>query len=89
MSEEERRNNFASTAVAPMTTGPIDPVTGSGQPQGLEVTTSEPVEVHEPTQPSLEADTIDNLPHPTTSSLILMVGGNYRMEVRKGVVYPQ
>ena len=37
---------------------------------------------------SLELDTIDNLPHPTTCSLIVLVAGSYRMEVGRGLVYP-
>jgi hypothetical protein len=49
---------------------------------------SGPVGVQEPTHHSLEPDTIDNLAHPTTCSLVVVVGGNYQMEVRKGLVYP-
>jgi hypothetical protein len=36
---------------------------------------------------SIEPDTIDNLPQPTTCNLILLVG-SYRMEVGRGLVYP-
>jgi hypothetical protein len=36
----------------------------------------------------LEPDTIDNLAHPTTCIIVVMVEGNYRMEVKKGLVYP-
>jgi hypothetical protein len=36
----------------------------------------------------LEPDTIDNLAQPTICSLVIMVGGSYRMEVGKGLVYP-
>jgi hypothetical protein len=36
----------------------------------------------------LEPDTIDNLAQPTICNLVIMVGGSYRMEVGKGLVYP-
>jgi hypothetical protein len=36
----------------------------------------------------LELDNIDNLAHPTTSNLIVLVGGGYLKELRKGPVYP-
>jgi hypothetical protein len=64
MSEEEHRSNLASTAVAPMNTEPADQMPESGQPQ-------------KPTQQSLEPDTIDNLAHPTTCILVVVVEGNY------------
>jgi hypothetical protein len=38
--------------------------------------------------PSIEPDTIDNLAQPTICSLILLVGGSFQMEVRRGLVYP-
>jgi hypothetical protein len=44
---------------------------------GLEVAAFGPVEGHEEPQPSLEPDTIDNLAHPTTCNLVIMVRGNY------------
>jgi hypothetical protein len=75
MSEEECRSSLTSTAAAPMNTEPADQVPQSGRP-------------HEPTQHSLEPDMIDNLAHPTTCSLVVVIGGNYQMEVRKGLVYP-
>jgi hypothetical protein len=39
--------------------------------------------------PSLEPDTIDTLAHPTPCNLIITISGDYRMEVRKGIVYPR
>jgi hypothetical protein len=36
----------------------------------------------------LEPDNIDNLAHPTTCNLIVLVGGGYRMEVGTWLVYP-
>jgi hypothetical protein len=39
--------------------------------------------------PSLEPDTIDTLAHPTPCSLIITISGDYRMEVRKGIIYPR
>jgi hypothetical protein len=38
--------------------------------------------------PSIELDTIDNLAQPIACSIILLVGGSYRMEVERGLVYP-
>jgi hypothetical protein len=90
MSEEERRSSLASTMVALITTEPTDQVlAGGGQPQGkLQVAVSRPiVEGHEQPLPSLEPDTIDNMAQLTTYNLVVMVGGSYRMEVRKGLVY--
>jgi hypothetical protein len=78
MSEEERRSSFASTAAA----------LGSEWPPRLEVATGPPIGVQEPTQHSLELDTIDNLAHPTTCSLVVVVRANYLMEIGKGLVYP-
>jgi hypothetical protein len=46
------------------------------------------VEGHEQSVPLLESDMIDNLAQPTTCILVVMVGGSYRMEVGKGLVYP-
>jgi hypothetical protein len=54
----------------------------------VEVATSRPLEFHEQTQPSLESDMIDNLAHPTACSLVIVVRGNYQMELKKGLVYP-
>jgi hypothetical protein len=34
-------------------------------------------------------DTIDNLAQPTTYNLILLVGGSFQIEVRRGLVYPR
>jgi hypothetical protein len=38
--------------------------------------------------PSIEPDTIDNLAQPIACSLMLWVGESFRMEVRRGLVYP-
>jgi hypothetical protein len=62
-------------------------VAGSGRPQRLEVATFGPVGIEEPPRPSLELNTIDTLAHPTTCNLIVLIGGGYQMEVRKGLVY--
>jgi hypothetical protein len=82
MSEEERRTSLASTAVAPITTEPIDQVLANGErPLGeLQVGASEPLTL-------LEPDMIDNLAQPTTCNLVEMVKRSYRMEVGKGLVY--
>jgi hypothetical protein len=32
---------------------------------------------------------IDTLAHPTPCSLIITISGDYRMEVKKGIVYPR
>jgi hypothetical protein len=37
---------------------------------------------------SIEPNTIDNLAQPTACNLILLVGGSFQMEVRRGLVYP-
>jgi hypothetical protein len=37
---------------------------------------------------SLEPNTIDNLAQPIACNLAVMIGGSFRMEVRKGLVYP-
>jgi hypothetical protein len=55
----------------------------------LQVLASGPVEDHEQSLPSIEPDTIDNLAHPTACNLILLVRGSFRMEVRRGLVYPR
>jgi hypothetical protein len=91
MSEEKRRSSLASTAVAPITIEPTDQVPdGGGQPQGeLQVAASGPVDGHEQPMPSLELDMIDNLAQPTACNFVVMVGGSYRMEVGKGLVYPR
>jgi hypothetical protein len=39
--------------------------------------------------PLIEPDPIDNLAQPTTCNLILMVGGSFRMKVRRGLLYPR
>jgi hypothetical protein len=39
--------------------------------------------------PSLEPDMIDTLSHPTPCNLIITISGDYRIEVRKGIVYPR
>jgi hypothetical protein len=38
---------------------------------------------------SIEPDTIDNLAQSTSCILILLVGGSFRMEVGRGLVYPR
>jgi hypothetical protein len=38
--------------------------------------------------PSIESDMIDNLAQPIAYTLILLVGESFRMEVRRGLVYP-
>jgi hypothetical protein len=35
-----------------------------------------------------EVQAAGTLAHPTTCSLVVLVGGGYRMEIRKGLVYP-
>jgi hypothetical protein len=76
MSDEERRSSFASTAV-------------DGQPQvEHQVPVSRLVERHEQPLPSIEPDMIDNLAEPKTCNIILLVGESFRMEVRRGLVYP-
>jgi hypothetical protein len=73
MSKEERRSSLASTAA-----------TRGGRPYGeLQVPTSELIEGHKQPLPLLEPDTIDNLAHPTACNLAVMIGGSFRMEVRK------
>jgi hypothetical protein len=37
---------------------------------------------------SIEPDTIDNLAQPTACNLILLIRESFRMEVRRGLVYP-
>jgi hypothetical protein len=77
MSDGERRSSFASTGMA-------------GQPQGEhQAPASGLVEGHEQPLPSIEPDTIDNMAQPTSCSLILLVGGIFRMEVGRGLVYPR
>jgi hypothetical protein len=76
MSDEEHRSNFASTTVG-------------GRPQGKhQAPASGLVEGHEQPLSSIESDTIDNLAQPIACNLILLVGGSFRMEVRRGLVYP-
>jgi hypothetical protein len=45
------------------------------------------VEGHEQPLPSIKSDMIDILTQPKACSLILFVGGSFRMEVRRGLVY--
>jgi hypothetical protein len=76
MSDEEHRSSFASTSA-------------DGQPQvEHQVPVSRLVEGHEQPLPSIEPDMIDNLAEPKTCNVILLVGGSFRMEVRRGLVYP-
>jgi hypothetical protein len=77
MSDEECRSSLDSTA-------------GGGRPQGeLQVPVSGHVKGHEQLLPSIEPDTIDNLAQPSIYNLILFVGGSFRMEVGRGLVYPR
>jgi hypothetical protein len=77
MSDEERKSSLAST-------------TGGGRPQGEHhVPASGLIEGYEQPLPSIERDTIDNLAQPTACNLIFFVGGSFRMEVRRGLVYPR
>jgi hypothetical protein len=46
------------------------------------------IEGHEQPLPSIEPDMIDNLAQPTACNLILLVGGSFQIEVRRGLVYP-
>jgi hypothetical protein len=39
--------------------------------------------------PSIESDMIDNLVQRTACNLILLVRGIFRMEVKRGLVYPR
>jgi hypothetical protein len=56
--------------------------------RGFEVAMSGPEKFHLQTQHSLELDMIHNLTHPTACNLVIKVGGNYRIKVRKRLVYP-
>jgi hypothetical protein len=38
---------------------------------------------------SIEPDTVDNLAQSTACNLILLVGGSFRIEIRRGLVYPR
>jgi hypothetical protein len=78
--EQERRSSLASTVVAPNTELADQAPTGSVPHENPLGATS---------GPSLEPDTIDTLAHPTPCSLIITISGDYRMEVRKGIVYPR
>jgi hypothetical protein len=46
------------------------------------------IEGHEQPLPSIGQDMIDNMAQPTACSLILLVGGSFRMEAGRGRVYP-
>jgi hypothetical protein len=78
--EEERRSSLASTAVAPNTKFADQALAGSVPQENLLVATS---------GPSLEPDTIDTLAHPTPCILVIIISGDYRMEVGKGIIYPR
>jgi hypothetical protein len=78
--EEECRSSLASTAAAPNTELADQAPAGSVPQENPLGATSEP---------SLEPDTIDTLAHPTPCSLIITISGDYRMEVRKSIVYPR
>jgi hypothetical protein len=53
----------------------------------MECTTGKPIGAM--SRPSLEPDTIYILAHPTPCNLIITISGDYRMEVRKGIIYPR
>jgi hypothetical protein len=76
--EEERRSSLASIAAAP-NTELADQASAGSVPQ------ENPLGAM--FGPSLETDTIDTLAHPTPCNLIITISGDYRMEVRKGIVY--
>jgi hypothetical protein len=59
----------------------------SGGLEGLKVPVVDTVEIKDQPHPSLESDTIENLAHPTTCNLIVLIGGGYRMKVERGLVY--
>jgi hypothetical protein len=78
--EEERRSSLASTAATPNTKLADQAPAGSvPQENPLGATFG----------PSLEPNTIDTLAHPTPCNLIINISGDYRMEVRKGIIYPR
>jgi hypothetical protein len=87
MNEEDHWSILASTMVAPMNKGD-DQVAWSEGPEGLEVPAADTIAIEYQPQPSLESNTIDNLAHPTTWNLIVLVVGRYRIEVGRGLVYP-
>jgi hypothetical protein len=78
--EEEHRSSLAYTVVTPNTEHADQTLVGS-------VPHKNPLGAM--SGPSLELDTIDTLAHPTPCSLIITISGDYRMEVRKGIVYPR
>jgi hypothetical protein len=84
--EEERRSSLTSIVVTPITTEPMSDQepTGGGWPQGELLVVASPA-LHS----SLEPDTIDNLAQPIACSLILIIGGSFRMEAGRGLVYPR
>jgi hypothetical protein len=49
---------------------------------------SGPVEGHKQPLPSFETDMTDNLARLTACNLVVMIGGSFRMEVGKRLVYP-
>jgi hypothetical protein len=79
--EEECRSSLTSTAMAPNTELADQAPAGSGWPQENPLVAT--------SGPSLEPDMIDTLAHPTPCNLIITISGGYRMEVRKGIVYPR
>jgi hypothetical protein len=78
--EEEHRSSLTSTAAAPNIELADQALAGSVPQETPLVATS---------GPSLEPDTIDTLAHPTPCNLIITISGDYRMEVRKGIIYPR
>jgi hypothetical protein len=78
--QEERRSSLAYIAVAPnIELADLVPAGCVPQENPLGVTSG----------PSLEPDTIDTLAHPTPCSLIITISRDYRMEVKKGFIYPR
>jgi hypothetical protein len=80
VNDEEHRSSLASTAVAPNTKLADQASVGS-------VPQENPLGAMY--GPSLEPNMIDTLAHPTPCSLIITIPGDYRMEVRKCIVYPR
>jgi hypothetical protein len=76
MSNEEHRSSLASIA-------------GDGRPQGEhQVSASGLIKGHEQPLLSIVLDMIHNMAQPTACSFILLVGGSFRMEGWRRLVYP-
>jgi hypothetical protein len=80
VNEEERRSSLTSTTTTPnIELADQAPAGSVPQKNPLRATSG----------PSLEPDMINILTHPTPCSLIITISGDYRMEVRKCIVYPR